>query len=368
MNVAVRTLAESQAVSRTGVIDCDIHPARRSDNELAPFIERKWLEHAREFGLGRRMGYQSGVAYPKSQPNAARRDSFPPEGGPPGSSLSFMQAQHLDANGVRFGILNPINNVGQGMRNLDLAAAFARASNDWQLAEWTGKDARLRASVVISYEDPVSSVAEIERCAGDKSFAQVLLLTRTGEPLGQRRYWPIYEAAAAAGLPVGIHAFGYGGWPMTPGGWPSYYIEEMTGHALSAQSQLISLLLEGVFERIPKLRVVLIEAGFAWAPSLLWRLDKHFSRFFRELPHLKRLPSEYAREKVWWTTQPMEEPERHRHILETIGWLGWDRLLFATDYPHWDFDHPDAVLPSGGSEAERKKLFRDNAAALYGLN
>ncbi len=368
MNVAVRTLAEPLAVSRTGVIDCDIHPARRSDAELAPFIERKWLEHAREFGLGRRMGYQSGVAYPKSQPNAARRDAFPPEGGPPGSSLSFMQSQHLDANGVRFGILNPINNVGQGMRNLDLAAAFARASNDWQLAEWTGKDARLRASVVISYEDPVASVAEIERCAGDRSFAQVLLLSRTGEPLGQRRYWPIYEAAAAAGLPVGIHAFGYGGWPMTPGGWPSYYIEEMTGHALSAQSQLISLLLEGVFERIPKLRVVLIEAGFAWAASLLWRLDKHVSRFFRELPHLKRLPSEYAREKVWWTTQPMDEPERHRHIVETIGWLGWDRLLFATDYPHWDFDHPDSVLPSGGSEAERKKLFRDNAAALYGLD
>ena len=53
---------------------------------------------------------------------------------------------------------------------------------------------------------------EIERAPAIPNFAQVLLLTRTAEPLGQRRYWPIYEAAVAADLPVGIHAFGYGGY------------------------------------------------------------------------------------------------------------------------------------------------------------
>jgi predicted TIM-barrel fold metal-dependent hydrolase len=63
----------------------------------------------------------------------------------------------------------------------------------------------------------------------------------------------------------------------------------------------------------------------------------------------------------------MEEPERHRHLLDVIDWLGWDRLLFATDYPHWDFDNPAEVLPNGGTEAQRRGLFRDNAAALYGL-
>jgi uncharacterized protein len=365
MNVLVRDVADAKAASRVGVIDCDIHPVPNSPRELYPFLARRWQEHLSTFGGARRLGYQNGVAYPKGQPGAFRRDAWP-DGGKPGSSLPMMQAQHLDANGIAFGILNPLS--GQGFRNLDLAAAYARALNDWQRAEWTGKDARLRASVVVSYEDPQAAVAEIERCAGDPAFAHVLLLTRTAEPLGQRKYWTLFEAAAAAGLPVGIHAFGYGGWPMTPGGWPSYYIEEMVGHAQTAQSQLVSMLLEGVFERIPALRVVLIEAGFTWAPSLFWRLDKHFSRFRAELPHLTRLPSDYAREKVWWSTQPIDEPERARHLLEVIGWLGWDRLLFATDYPHWDFDDPAQVLPTGGSEAERRMLFRDNAAALYGLN
>ena len=59
----------------------------------------------------------------------------------------------------------------------------------------------------------------------------MLLLSRTAEALGGKRYWPIYEAAVEAGLPVGIHAFGYSGWPITNRGWPSFYIEEMTEHA-----------------------------------------------------------------------------------------------------------------------------------------
>ncbi len=369
MNVAVRERAAAgpDGASRVGLIDCDIHPARSGPAELYPFLERRWREHIEMFGLRHRHGYQKGVVYPKGQPAAARRDAWPPDGGPPGSSLAFMQRQHLDPNDVAFGILNPLSPNGQGLQNQELAAAYAAAMNDWQVAKWTSQDARLKASVVVAYDDPACAVAEIERRAGDTNFAQVLLLTRTSEPLGQRRYWPIYEAAARSNLPVGIHAFGYGGWPITPGGWPSYYIEEMTGHAQCCQSQLVSLVIEGVFERVPDLRVVAIEAGFAWLPSLLWRLDKHWSRLRAETPHLRRLPSEYVREHVWLTTQPMEEPERPRDLLDVMDWIGWDRLLFATDYPHWDYDDPKQALPSFIPDQHRRRLLRDNATAVYGL-
>ncbi len=107
--------------------------------------------------------------------------------------------------------------------------------------------------MVVPYEDAAASVKEIElRAPAIRNFAQVLLLSRTAEPLGQRRYWPIYEAAAAAGLPIGVHAFGYGGWPITTGGWGSFYLEEMVGHAQAQQALLISMIFEGVFERIPE--------------------------------------------------------------------------------------------------------------------
>ncbi|MCW3474308.1 amidohydrolase family protein [Limobrevibacterium gyesilva] len=366
MNVQIReTSAVATAASRLAIADCDIHPATRQPSDLHPWLERRWIEHMATFGRPARHGWQSGPAYPKSQPNASRRDAWPPEGGRQGSSLAFMQAQHLDPNNVQHGILNPLGS-GQGVQNPDLSTALCSATNDWQLAEWTGKDARLKASVVVNYEDGPAAAAEIRKRAGDRNFVQVLLLTRTAEPLGARRYWPIYEAAAEAGLPVGIHAFGYGGQPITGSGWPSFYIEEMTGHAQTCQAVLTSLVTEGVFARHPKLKVILVEAGFAWAPALAWRLDKTWKRLRAETPHLTRLPSEYIRDHVWWTTQPMEEPEPREHLLDTIGWIGWDRLLFATDYPHWDFDDPTTCLPLKLSEPQRRQFFLANAQAVYG--
>jgi hypothetical protein len=214
----------------------------------------------------------------------------------------------------------------------------------------------------------VAAAAEIRRRAGDKNFIQVLLLSRNVEPLGQRRYWPIYEAAQEIGLPVGVHAFGFGGNPITASGWPSFYIEEMVGHSQCQQTALASIVLEGVFERYPKLKMVMIEAGFGWAPSLAWRLDRNFERLHSEVPHLKRKPSEYIRDHIWWTTQPMEDPERREHLFELIEWIGWDKLLFATDYPHWDYDDPSRVLPAGVSDANREAFYLGNAKKLYGIS
>ena len=367
MNVDIRDrrTVGSDAASKPAIADCDIHPYPK-DKELYRFLEPRWQRHLETYGTRPRQGYQVGPAYPKGQPDAARRDAYPPDGGKPGSDLDFMRAQHLDPNNVQLGILNPLR-TGQGLQNLDFAAAYCRAINNWQLAEWTSKEPRLKASVVVPYEDAAASAAEIDRHAGNPDFAQVLLLSRTAEPLGQRRYWPIFEAAARANLAIGIHAFGYGGFPITGGGWPSFYIEEMVGHAQNNQALLTSMVIEGVFERFPTLRVVLIESGFAWLPALMWRLDKHWKRLADETPHLKRLPSEYIREHVWVTTQPVEEPEPRRHLLDVIEWIGWDRLLFATDYPHWDFDDPARAFPLRMEPEQRQGLFLNNARAVFGV-
>ncbi len=113
--------------------------------------------------------------------------------------------------------------------------------------------------------------------------------------------------------------------------------------------------------RIPSLKVVIVEAGFAWAPSLGWRLDQHWARMRDEAPHLKRPPSEYIRKQVWFTTQAMDEPERPADLRAIIDWIGWDRLLFATDYPHWDWDDPLTAFKIRMSEQERRMVFTDNA-------
>jgi len=339
MNVQVRKRPEAAAsvAAKPAIADCDIHPSRATRTELYPFLAKRWHEHLETYERNPYQGMMDGPPYPKAQPNASRRDAFPPEGGPQGSSLSFMQKQHLDPNNVVLGVLNPLN-TGQGIRNHDLAAAICSAINDWQIEKWTSKDFRLRGSIVVANED------------------------------GQRRYWPIYEAAEAAGLPVGVHAFGFGGNPITASGWPSYYIEEMVGHSQCQQTALASLVLEGVLERFPKLKMIMIEAGFGWAPSLAWRLDKVWQRLKSEVPHVKRPPSEYIRDQIYWTTQPMEDPERRQDLLDVIDWIGWDKLLFATDYPHWDFDDPSRVLPAGISDANRDAFYLANARKVYGLS
>ncbi len=349
MNIQVRDRPEPAPSTsvKTAIADCDIHPARATATELYPYLAKRWHAHLETYGKHPYQGMMEGPPYPKAQPNASRRDAYPPEGGPQGSSLSFMQKQHLDPNNVALGVLNPLA-TGQGIRNHDLSAAICSAINDWQIEKWTSKDSRLKGSVVVPNEDGVASAAEIRKRAGDKNFVQVLLLSRNVEPIGQRRYWPIYEAAQEAGLPVGVHAFGFGGNPQ--------------------QTALASLVLEGVFERYPKLNMVMIEAGFGWAPSLAWRLDKTFEKLRSEVPYLKRKPSEYISEHIWWTTQPMEDPERREHLFQVIEWIGWAKLLFATDYPHWDYDDPSRVLPAGVSDANREAFYLGNARKLYGLS
>jgi hypothetical protein len=111
----------------------------------------------------------------------------------------------------------------------------------------------------------------------------------------------------------------------------------------------------------------MIEGGFAWLPALCWRLDQQWTRMRDEVPNCKQPPSSYIRDHLWFTTQPMEEPEHAEHLRDTLSWIGWDHVMFATDYPHWDYDDPAHAFPIRLSDAEHAMIFRDNAMGLYRL-
>ena len=177
---------------------------------------------------------------------------------------------------------------------------------------------------------------------------------------------PIYQACIEHGLAVMSHAFGSGGQPITGCGWPSFYIEDHVGPSQSMQANLISLVVEGVFERFPTLRVVSAENGFAWVPSLLWRLDNTYGLLRDETPHLQRKPSEYVRDHVWFCTQPVEEPDRPDDLPWLIEQVGADHLIFASDYAHWDWDAPDTAIPARLPDDMRRNIYYNNALALYG--
>jgi uncharacterized protein len=366
MNVVDVQRAPSSAV-KSAIVDCDIHPLPHGPKSLHPYLASRWQRHLENFGGHLKQPFAYATQYPRTAPLICRRDAWPPSGGPPGSDLDFMRFQHLDPFNIAIGILIPLFGNVASERNQEYGAALARAINDWQVEQWLDRESRLRGTIVVAQDDPEASVAEIERCSKDRRFVQVMLAPRSSEPLGRRRYWPIFEAAERLGLPIGIHTYGIGGHPSTGGGWPSFYIEEHYATTTGGPAVVTSMVMEGVFQRFALLRTVLIEIGFAWAPSYASRLDRLWSRMKDEVADLKQAPSTYMRNNLWYTTQPMEEPAHPEHLRRTFDAVGWDRLLFSSDYPHWDQDDPSYAFPIKLTPSERAKLCRGNAEQVYRL-
>ena len=360
-----RPAAKAPARTRQKVVDCDIHPALHRPDALSEYLPQRWKDHVRQFGIHSSNPLMGALPYPRLS-HGMRRDSWPPTGGPPASDLPFMQEQLLDPLNIEFGILQPLS-PGHGQLNTELGAALCAATNDWQIDRWMGPEPRLRGSLSVMQEDAAASVREIEARAGDRRFVQVAITPRTLEPAGRRRYWPIFEAAEAHDLPIAMHSAAFGARANTPAGWASFYFEEHFAFAHAAQTALISMIFEGVFDAFPRLKVVLVEGGFAWLPPLMWRMQREWERMRAEVPHLKRTPAEYVRDHVWLTTQPVEEPPQSRQLDDVLRWVGMDRLLFSTDYPHWDFDHPDYAFRVPLAPEHKAMILRDNAVALFRL-
>ena len=357
---------ESGTNGRTArsLIDADVHNYPNSIADLLPFLSARWQAYVKQTGFST----PSIPTYPKGYDAASRRDAWPPNGGRPGGDPDFAREQLLDEWGIDLAILNPLYAVAN-VQNLDFANALMRAVNDWHAAIWLDADPRWRGSIVVNVHDCQAAADEIRRVAKDPRFVQVLLLVRSHAPYGRREFRPLFAAAAEAGLPVGIHFGGYGSNPTTACGWPSYYIEDHTGMNQAFEAQVISLVCEGVFAEIPQTRIALIEGGFAWLPAVMWRLDKNYRGLRSEVPWVERLPSEYILEHFRATTQPMEEPANPKHLLDILEMIGDDRfLMFATDYPHWDFDSPERALPAVVSGEFKRRIMVDNASDFYAFD
>ena len=200
---------------------------------------------------------------------------------------------------------------------------------------------------------------------GSIRFVQVFLPARSTEPYGNRRFWPIFKAAAKHDLVVCIHFGGIAGIPPTSSGWPSYYMEEYVGMSTIFQSQVNSIVVSGLFEEYPNLRINLAEGGFSWVPTVMWQVDKRWKGLRRDIPWVKKPPSDYIREHMRATIQPADLPPCAEELAHLVDFIGSDDfLLYATDFPHEHTTHPDevvAMLP----EAMRAKVLSESARAFF---
>jgi hypothetical protein len=340
-----------------GAVDCDLHPDLPPVAALLPYLEGHWADAMVERGIES----LETATYPPGAPLAARPDRRALLGG----GVAALRDATLDAWGLSAGILNPLAGVHL-VFNQDMAVALARAVNDWVAQEWLAAEPRLRASLVVPLQSVPDAVAEIERHADDPRFVQVLVPAMGEVPYGRRSLWPVWEACARHRLPLGIHAGSAYRHPPTSLGWPSYHAEDYAAQSLGFQGQVGSLITEGVFQAIPDLTVVLIESGVTWLPAYLWRLAKFWRGVRSEVPWLRESPAEIARRHIRLTIAPFDAPEEAGTVARLIDQLGAEEmLLFASDWPHWQWEGTAPPLPAGIPPALAAKLMRDNPHATY---
>jgi uncharacterized protein len=349
------------------VVDADVH-LNDTPQALAPYCEMPWrlsLEH-----LGRMPhryldipGFAPGLKLDPPIPGGqARRSTNTPE----------EMREELDLLGIDDGILIPDNMlVFATLPNADYATALSHAYNRWLVAEWVREDKGLHGCIIACPQNPADSAREIERYAGTPGVVGVFLPTAGVTPLwGHRQYDPILRAAEECGFPVVLHSVGLvsTAFPHNQEQYENHFGRHVINHVFGMMANLSSLMHTGVPARYPNLRIVFTEAGIAWVPSMMWRMDRDYNEYRRLVPFLKERPSEYMKRQMWFCTQPFEECDNPAHIVEILHQFdGANRVLFASDWPHHDFDHPSALLKVPFTPEERRNIMGQNAVELFKL-
>jgi predicted TIM-barrel fold metal-dependent hydrolase len=222
----------------------------------------------------------------------------------------------------------------------------------------------------VNRKTTVFSPEEIRRYADHPRVGAVFLPSAAVDPLyGNRRYDPLYDAAQECGLPVVLHAVTAISpiYPFNLHGFETLFATHILSHGVAMFVNLVSMIETGVPVRFPKLKVAFTEGGIAWVPWIAMRLDKEYMERRRDVPFLSERPSHYV-ERMFFATQPVEEPERLRDMAQLMELFdGENCVVFASDWPHHDFDHPDKVLQIPLSDEAKRKVMGGNAARLLGL-
>lgn len=346
-------------------IDCDMHVNVPDVRTLMPYMSDYWQDQIATRYIDR--SSFAHMSYPPGSPLSGRKD-WVPQDGPlkdvPGGGLGDVRTNLLDHFQIGTAVCNVIHG-SNSLFNEDMGAEFCKAINTWMTREWLDQEPRLRASIVVHAQNPQLAVEEIERSAADKRFAAVLLPLMGDAPLGRRIYWPIYEAAQRHGLSIAVHAGSTYRNPTTAAGFTSYQIEDYIHMGAAFENLIISFLAEGVFQKFPDLKLVCMESGFTFIPTLLWRSNKTWRGVRAEVPWVDEPPADIIRRNVRFTLQPVDAPRDKAVLDKLLEQIDCDDLLlFSSDYPHWQFDGDD-ILPDGLPQALVQKILFENPLGAF---
>lgn len=271
----------------------------------------------------------------------------------------------MDQEGIDVSVLFPTSAFGITQSpEKDYAAAFCRGYNDW-IANLCKESPRLRGVGLVPFQDVPTAVAEVNRAVNQLKLAGVAIASfGLKDHLGTPCFWPIYEELQRLDAPLLVHNSRQG--PAGEIRFDTFLFAHTVARPFETLIDCAGLIYGGVPERFPKLRIGFLECGCGWVPYWMDRMDEEWEKRQSEAPALKAKPSEYIMQGNWFFAAEPEESTLP-YVMDRIG---DDKLIFASDYPHWDGMFPHVVSTirqrQDISPEARQKFLGDNAKRLYG--
>jgi len=362
----------------TRLIDLDVH-FHESLSTLSEYFDEPWRTRLQEggtyaefgFGPGGGSGDRGVGGRVKREQDGERGDvvdtSYPNAGMTPEEIPDGMEYLGVDQCLV---LSHKLLGAGSYVADDERLGQLAKGSAEYMLDHVLDPSAGIYSALPVPYSDVDASLDLIERLGTEEAFRGIYMVTGGAEPpLGNRKYEPIYELAEEMGLPVVFHTGGSGLDSYHTKGYSKFIETHTLGFLESNMSQLTSLLIQGIPEKFPDLKMVFLESGVFWVGALGQRLDTEYLKRQSEAPLLEQRPSDYIRDRFYFGTQPIENPRNPDHMEAAIEMLGGaDSLMYASDYPHWDFDRPQSITDLEFlSDAEKERIMWRNAAEVFDL-
>ena len=278
-----------------------------------------------------------------------------------------LARRSMDALGLDYQIVFPTPMLTLGMHPQDdIEVALSRAYNRWMVERILPEDERIKGLLYLPFNTPEACVELVKQHANNPAIIGYTVTSTRNKPVHHNAYMPLYSLIEETGKPLAFHS----GFNWSD---PSFLQLNrfISMHAISfvhySLIHMTNWIINGLPERFPKIKLVWVESGLAWIPFLMQRLDHEYLMRSFEAPNCKRLPSEYMRE-MYYTSQPLERSNM-KVLRSTMEAFNADtQLLYASDWPHWDFDPPSSItmLPFLNEQAKRNILGL-NAARVFNL-
>ena len=277
----------------------------------------------------------------------------------------------MEAMGIDYQVVFPTPMLSLGLHPVTgVEVAIARAYARWIGERVLASNPQLKSMLYLPFNDPQASLRLVEDF-GDMPGVVGFMVTGTRfRAVHSNAYAPLYRALEERGMPIGFHGgYRWQGGDRSMESLNKFLSVHALGFPFSLMVHLTNWVVNGLPERFPKLNVIWIEGGLAWLPFIMQRLDHEYAMRSSEAPLLERPPSEYIRE-MFFTSQPLERPDDHELLAKTFSMINAEtQLLYASDYPHWDFDLPSVIydLPFLTEQAKRN-ILGGNACRLFHLD